>query len=594
MNRLKINWELMLLIFFQLLLIIGLFLFVKKEYHSDEIWSFGIANGSESGAVFQNAEEEKIHENEWTSAEVFHENLTVQENERFDFHIPYQNAKDDAHPPLSFLIIHLLASFFPDVFSFWFYIPINLLALVLCDVFLYKLLRLFRLPDYASLGIVFWYAFCAGGINTMVYIRMYALVTAFAVMITYFSMKVAMEQKVTSLNALALIMVCFLGSLTEYEFYVYAFILTVAIGGILLFQKCIKTVFQYGFCMASGVILSLLAFPEFFNDIMKNTNGEGLDAYIDYPYGLQLRMVLNLVLRDVLGFAPSVYTPFGDLPVYLGIAVYVLLLALPICFWLRKSSSFYRVKDRIKKIFLPIGHAFVTYRYMIYICLVEGVAMVLLFNKMISVYHMGNSSVRYFFIIYPVLICFFGVFLFCILSGLPKKAGKWIYILIVVFLVLYTQKTGSYSLLGVEQLEGNNIADVRNSNIIVVTKSHGELERIAHIVDSSNYFYSVEYNEFAEYSEEIKDMPCEGEVYVVLSEGALAQNGMSQVFQEEKGQPLNVQDISYEDIVERNKEIFVEEMIQQDFGKSCEYLGKEVMLNSTFVYYKLSEGADES
>lgn len=587
MKKDKKNRKLIVLILCHITLICGLFLFVKKEFHSDEIWSFGIANGSVAGAVFQDDNEEPINDNSWVSAEVFHENLTVQSDERFRFGMTYKNALYDAHPPLSFLLIHFISSFFVDQFSFWFYIPINIIALVLCDLYLFKLLKLFDFSDSVCLGACALYAFGAGGINTMMFIRLYALLVAFAVMILYMSMKIYLKKEMCIKDSLGLILVCFLGSFTEYAFYVYAFVLTVAMGLLMLFQKNIKLLFRYGMCMAAGVGISLVTFPEFFNDVFRNTNGEGFDKAIRYPYGLQLRMLVNLTARDIIGFAPSIYFSFYNLLLFLAVVAYCLLVCLPLYFFFRKTEKgkkfFEKINDCIKKFFDSINK----YKVLFFVAIVEYIAMLCIFNSVVSVYHMKNSVVRYFFIVYPVLVVIFVLLAYCISDAIFPKWRNSVCVLIAVVICICSISKGGYCFLGKRMLYGQDLSNIKDSNIIMVCRTHGEIERLAHVVDSSNYFFSVKYENFDEYIEQIKKMPENRDVYVVLADGALTKKTISESLDEESGDSLQLEDIDVQKHYDNNEKNFKQKLVDEGICEKCDLIGCENMLNSSFRYYKL-------
>lgn len=587
MKSKTINLKLFVFVFCHVLLIAGLFLFVKKEYHSDEIWSFGIANGSQAGAVFQDADMNPINNNKWMSAEVLHENLTVQKDERFQFGMPYENSVNDAHPPFSFMLIHLISSFFPDSFSFWFYIPFNILALILCDVFIYKILKLYDLPDNLCLGICSLYAFSAGGIDTMMYIRMYALLVAFSLIILYLSMKVYMEKSVTRKDAVSLICVCFLGSFTEYEFYVYAFILTVLTGLLLLLHRKVKVMFQYGICMAAGVGMSLLAFPEFFRDVFGNVNGEGFDSLITYPYGLQLSMIINMVLSDMIGVAPSVYSPFGNLFYYIGFLTYGLLICIPLIFLMRKSPKFIAAGKKLKEWITSFMKKIKMYHYVLLVCFVECIAMICIFGRLVSVYHMMNTTTRYFFIIYPTITILISLLLYCLASCFKGKISRVLYSIILIFFGVFSQVKGGHAFIGFNTLDGQNITEVRNSNIIIVNKNFGELERVAHMIDSSNSFFSIEYDDIEEYSKQLTNVPMDSEVYLVLSEGALTKHAMTDSVKSEDGNQINYEDFNYDAVKEKNEKKILEQLKQLGICSECHYMGQEKMLNTTFIYYKL-------
>ena len=81
MKKKNINIGLLLILISHVILLVLLFVFVRKEYHSDEVWSYGIANSSVAGALFEDESGNSINIGKWFDGTVLQEYLTVQKEE---------------------------------------------------------------------------------------------------------------------------------------------------------------------------------------------------------------------------------------------------------------------------------------------------------------------------------------------------------------------------------------------------------------------------------------------------------------------------------------------------------------------------------
>ena len=123
------------IILIQLLYSTFMFVYKKNGTHSDEIWSYGLANSYYKPFVYL---PDGIYQDEyrggyegsditgkWIDGKVMNDYVTVQKGERFTYGSVYHNQVLDHHPPLYYSILHTICSFFPDRFSFWYAYAIN-------------------------------------------------------------------------------------------------------------------------------------------------------------------------------------------------------------------------------------------------------------------------------------------------------------------------------------------------------------------------------------------------------------------------------------------------------------------------------------
>ena len=126
-SKSKIPYLLLILIIVLQLLWTGYsFLYRKDGRHSDEIWSYGLANSYYQPFVYQRAGvhiddcqmEDIINTEQWITGETFRNYITVQPDQRFAYGSVYSNQTLDHHPPLYYALLHTVCSFFPNQFSF--------------------------------------------------------------------------------------------------------------------------------------------------------------------------------------------------------------------------------------------------------------------------------------------------------------------------------------------------------------------------------------------------------------------------------------------------------------------------------------------
>ena len=181
----------------QLIITAVVFAFVKGGSHSDEVWSYGLANSYYQPFVYQRpgvgideaAEADGINLREWISGSVFRDYITVQEGERFAYGSVWSNQTYDHHPPLYYLLLHTVCSLFPDSFSFGYGFFLSCIFLTVTQLFLYKSARLILGDGRAALVACALYAGARAALYTFTFIRQYSLLTMLTVMLIYFTAK---------------------------------------------------------------------------------------------------------------------------------------------------------------------------------------------------------------------------------------------------------------------------------------------------------------------------------------------------------------------------------------------------------------------
>lgn len=246
------------------------FCFQKQDFHIDEIYSYILSNGSSlPELVFS----ESIWNN-WTDSEQFIDLLSVQPEERFSYGQVYNYNSLDAHPPLFYFLLHTICSFFPNVFSKWLGLGMNIALFILTQFVLFILSK-------KIFGNTLWAVVpCAilGGtqicFDSFTFIRMYSLLELFTILLLYLHYEMIYRKKQT--DFLWCFIVTFLGVFTQYYFAITAFFIAAAFCFFLLSQRSWKSLFLYAFSMLSAVLCVFLVYPAAVSQITgSSTNNVG-------------------------------------------------------------------------------------------------------------------------------------------------------------------------------------------------------------------------------------------------------------------------------------------------------------------------------
>ncbi|MCM1323611.1 MAG: hypothetical protein NC218_05575 [Acetobacter sp.] len=273
------------LFFILLVLNIGMVLFhygQKDGFHIDEIFSFGHANSTQ-GAFLAPTVESHFYEkdvsvlyNQWFDGKVFHNYITVQPEEQFRYGHIFENLKKSTHPPLYYMLLHTVCSFFPEQFSKWFGAGVNIALWVALLIMLFKLAELLLEDEFLAMMAVTFYAFSEAGIDTVLYIRMYILQTLFAVCLLYEIVKMLKENEADNKRLFLIFLYSSLGMLTQYSSLVFSFLAAGTGGGILFLRRNWNLLFRYAVVMAFSPLVLFVLFPTAWNVLLYSARGEEL------------------------------------------------------------------------------------------------------------------------------------------------------------------------------------------------------------------------------------------------------------------------------------------------------------------------------
>ena len=527
--------------------------FVEKEgTHSDEEWSYGLANSyyepyihySDDSVYYKNI-------NTWTSCNTFSEYLTVQEGEQFSFDSVYYNLSCDAHPPLYFYILHFLSSFFIDQYVPALAFIINIVCYIILSVFLYKLILLITKSRFAALIGVLFNTFTNGTLSMVIFMRHYLMATMFGIIFVYMIAKIyyLKEYRKQLYPYIELTIVTLLGALTHHFFLAFAFIITAILCVYWLIKRDFKVLFKLSAFILLGVILSFALFPatldhvfgietityadtqtEYQYEKIVQTDSESITYVDNYEWVIFKFFMATCAIntfRDNVGFSPFSQYKRGILT-YIPIVLLVLiLLVCAISFLFRKESRFINLKNKSIKALKELPHkskvALSSFNWLLFSLFISIIFIFATVSLNVNILHMRIYFTRYLFIIYPVFNLLIVIFLFWLFKKIFKKSKKFIYgatsVILAVFLVLSNCFTENVYL-----FKGNDIAEQiaqlpDNSDFIIIGAQTWFLTACTPVLyeQSGNYFYTTEdylYDE--DVTEKLINNSSDNPIYLIL------------------------------------------------------------------------------
>ncbi|MBP5698445.1 MAG: hypothetical protein J6W96_02820, partial [Alphaproteobacteria bacterium] len=260
-----------LIFIFLINLSVVLFCFNNKNgFHSDEQWSYAHANSTkgayldkEINSYYQTNDNIKQRLfNQWIDSKTLQNYLTVQEKDKFLYKNIYQNLKVVEHPPLYFILLHTVCSFFPDSFSKWYAASINIIAFILIYMMLFKLSKILLKDDKLALVTTTFWGFSSIGIATIVFLRMYILQTLLSLCLAYEIIKIIEANKANSKQLFLVGLYSLLGMYNQYNSIFFSFFATIVSLFFLYKRKNYKLLFQFGGTMLLSVIMLFIIYPQ--------------------------------------------------------------------------------------------------------------------------------------------------------------------------------------------------------------------------------------------------------------------------------------------------------------------------------------------
>lgn len=160
----------------------------------DEIYSYGLAN-SYFTPFLPDVKDGNMVDKVFLKQEL-KDYVTVTDETGFKYDSVYYNQTQDKHPPLYYFLLHTVCSIYKGHFTKWTGLCLNYMIHLITLLVLYKICAMLFCNRKYSITAVLLYGLSAGGLSTVLMIRMYALLTMLTVLQVYLVIKILKNNKV--------------------------------------------------------------------------------------------------------------------------------------------------------------------------------------------------------------------------------------------------------------------------------------------------------------------------------------------------------------------------------------------------------------
>lgn len=409
MNKQSIKEKLVLTVIILVQVITCTVLFGYKNVpDTDEFYSYGLANSYKKPFLYtqliKEDAEKKKRVNGYFTGDDFKYYLKTNDETAFCYDSVFYNQTNDTIPPLYYMILHTICSFNKEKFSWWYGFSMNLVCLVITQIFVYLLAAAVIRSKRIALLITAYWGFTIGCISCFVFVRMYAMLLMFGMIYIYLSAQRHSAEKTSWKNDAAIASVAFLGAMTHHNFLIFAFFCTLYTCIWLLLYKRIGSMFRYGFSALAGIVLSFVVFPATVSHLTLELPWSG-----ELDLSASLEFYTILLKRSVSGLH-SLHT--GWIPYFLPALLSLIILSSALIFLFRDKPFVKALPARLKTLFCSFRQYMTDCEKMHpgwMILLLTGISFLIVIAKKTYFFDLQDHAIRYLYIIMPpVLILVIG------------------------------------------------------------------------------------------------------------------------------------------------------------------------------------------
>ena len=258
-------------------LFIGIMILVismKKDYHMDEVFSYGLANNVGQTSIHPDYAPH-TYEN---PAEVFLDYMLIEEGEGFSISNCWYNQERESSPPLYYFTVHIMSVFAGQRFSRWTAGVINLFYLSLTLCAFRDILKYFGIKGRKLTLFSLFFVLSPAILNDASFFRMYTMAIFFATWMSALILKYRKKENWKFYGQIIVAAVC--GVLTQYYLIFYLFFISLIYGISLLAEKQWKKAGYYIGSMGVAGGLTYLIFPGIIAHLFSASRGaEGLENF---------------------------------------------------------------------------------------------------------------------------------------------------------------------------------------------------------------------------------------------------------------------------------------------------------------------------
>ena len=197
----------------------------------------------------------------WKTKEEAIEYVSIQKEDILNFFIVYYNQVRDAHPPLFYFLVHIVSILFINNFSKYIIFFINIILFLLSIIIIKKILELLNKETLFMPIIILW-GLSIGGISTVIFQRMYMMLTFFIIYYTYINIYIVKNDFHMDKNTKTkLTLTIILGFLTQYYFCIYILFFFITMQILMLKKNKKKECKTLLICHIKSAIIGIIVFP---------------------------------------------------------------------------------------------------------------------------------------------------------------------------------------------------------------------------------------------------------------------------------------------------------------------------------------------
>ena len=285
------------------------FIFEKQGFHEDEIFSIGSSNykydnvyrpfgyAEANQDVFYNQilksdnklsnllklifDNDSFTKDEILSKEVpiFRTNnealeyLTIGKDDIFNYFSVYYNQSRDVHPPLFYFLVHFVSTIFYGTFSKYIIFSINLLFFIGTLLIINKIMKSLN-KEKLGIPTIILYGGSIGCISTVMFQRMYMMLTFFSILYLYLTIKFIQDDFVIEKKYSWILTILF-GFLTQYYFCIYIVLVFILIATYLIIKKEYKKLYDYFIVHVIPAVIGVAFYPASIYHIFFSYRGIG-------------------------------------------------------------------------------------------------------------------------------------------------------------------------------------------------------------------------------------------------------------------------------------------------------------------------------
>lgn len=266
MKILKIKKSIILYCIFLLIMLIVIT--GKRNLHVDEVASYILSNNNES--ISLDFEEGKTYT---SIRQLYLESVAVNSvAEQFNFINVWGNQAKDVHPPLYYVILHIICSLNLGRFSIWYAASINICFAMFTLYIVRKLMNLF-IDDLAIINLCsILYITSAGILQNVSFLRMYVMAMFWVTLTAYLFIKVY-DEKFSWKRWIQIGLTAIAGALTHYYCIIYLCATCIVFGVCLIFQRRYKEIVCLLVDMITAAVISIGIFPSMLRHMFAGYRG---------------------------------------------------------------------------------------------------------------------------------------------------------------------------------------------------------------------------------------------------------------------------------------------------------------------------------